>query len=100
MSLRLFCCHIDYEAGEADLRNAFEKYGKVVSVYMGRSKNPGYVHGGWAFVEMENETDARQAAQDLEGQPLPGFENGRTQKLLHIEDARPQPQKSRDWGDR
>jgi hypothetical protein len=89
MSLKLFVCHIDGEATEFDLRAAFERFGKVASVWLGPSRRTEFAHGGWGFVEMEKEADGRRAAQELEGQPLPGFENGRTQKLLHIEDAKP-----------
>ncbi|HEY3486884.1 MAG TPA: RNA-binding protein, partial [Gammaproteobacteria bacterium] len=82
---------LPYSVSEDDLKNAFGKFGAVSSVKIiidkatGRSK-------GFAFVEMDNSSEATQAIKSLNETDL----NGRN---IKVNEARPReegaPRKSR-----
>ncbi len=69
--MNIYVGNLHYHLEEGDLKSAFESYGEVVSAKIitdretGRSK-------GFGFVEMENEAEAREAMENLNGTDLKG----------------------------
>ena len=69
--MNIFVGSLPFSIDEADLRESFEAYGTVNSVkiitdkFTGRSK-------GFGFVEMENDTEAEKAIQELNGATVEG----------------------------
>lgn len=64
--MNIYIGNLNYRVKESDLQEVMEDYGTVISVKLiidkmtNRSK-------GFAFVEMENDDDARKAIKDLNG---------------------------------
>ena len=79
---KLYVGNLSYKTSESDLRKNFEKYGVVNQVSIitdhetGRSK-------GFAFVEMQNEQEADDAIQGMNGVEL-------GDRALTVNEARPQ----------
>ncbi|MCY4444012.1 MAG: RNA-binding protein [Proteobacteria bacterium] len=71
MASRLFVGNIAYQTQESELETEFSNYGVVKSVKIitdresGRSK-------GFGFVEMESDTDAKSAIENLDGKTVGG----------------------------
>ena len=71
MTNRLFVGNISYQTQETDLQTEFANYGVVKSVKIitdresGRSK-------GFGFIEMESQTDAQAAIENLDGKSIDG----------------------------
>jgi len=71
MSVNIYAGNLSYDMTEDNLKELFEKHGEVSSVkiiidrYSGRSK-------GFGFVEMNEQTDADNAIQDLNGKEIMG----------------------------
>jgi RNA recognition motif-containing protein len=69
--MNIFVGSLPFSIDDADLRESFEVYGTVNSVkiitdkFTGRSK-------GFGFVEMENDTEAEKAIQELNGATVDG----------------------------
>ena len=67
--MNIYVGNLSYKVDENDLRGIFEEYGQVSSVkiikdkYSGRSK-------GFAFIEMDNDNEARTAIKELNGGEL------------------------------
>ncbi|MBN2272824.1 MAG: RNA-binding protein [Bacteroidales bacterium] len=79
--MNIYVGNVNYQATEETLRNLFEQYGEVTSVKIitdkvsGRSK-------GFAFVEMANDDEAREAIENLNGKEFSSRE-------LTVNEARP-----------
>lgn len=64
--MNIYVGNLDFKTQEDDLKTLFEEYGEVESVriitdkYSGRSK-------GFGFVTMENDTEANDAIENLNG---------------------------------
>jgi RNA recognition motif-containing protein len=64
--MNIYCGNLSYKVQEDDLQTLFEEYGTVSSVkiisdkFSGRSK-------GFGFVVMDNDSEANQAIQKLNG---------------------------------
>ena len=70
---RLYVGNLSFETTEPELEDLFKGFGRVRSVeiiYNSRT----YRSKGYAFVEMEELTDAKRAAEELHGQPFMGRE--------------------------
>ncbi len=71
--MNIFVARLDYGITSEDLRAVFEEYGEVSSANVifdkmtGRSK-------GFGFVEMDNNEEAEQAINELNGTSLKGRE--------------------------
>jgi RNA recognition motif-containing protein len=82
--MNIYVGNLSYDAGEEDIKKAFEQFGEVVSVkiimdrYSGRSK-------GFGFVEMPNDDEANSAIKSLNGKEHMGRE-------LRVNEARPRPE--------
>ena len=85
--MNIFVGSLPFSIDEADLRESFEAYGTVNSVkiitdkFTGRSK-------GFGFVEMENDTEAEKAIQELNGATVEG-------RALVVNKSEPKPEGER-----
>ncbi len=71
MSTKLFVGSLPWAVNDDSLKEAFEAHGKVVSAKVITDRETGKSRG-FGFVEMENETDANNAIQALNGSELKG----------------------------
>ena len=79
----IFVGNLDFNATEESVRSLFERYGVVNSARIMTDRDTGRSRG-FAFVEMENETEADQAISALNGYTLEG-------RALNVNEARPKP---------
>jgi len=69
--MNIYVGNLSYEAGDEDLRQAFESFGKVEKAavikdkFTGRSK-------GFGFVEMPDDTEAGAAIEAMNGKEIKG----------------------------
>ena len=71
MSTKLFVGSLPWAVNDDALKTAFEAHGAVVSAKVITDRQTGKSRG-FGFVEMENETDATNAIQALNGSDLNG----------------------------
>lgn len=81
MATKLYVGNISYNTNDNGLRDAFAKFGAVVSAQVLMDRDTGRSRG-FGFVEMENENDAQSAINGLNGQELDG-------RALTVNVARP-----------
>ncbi|MEO0046335.1 MAG: hypothetical protein RL705_1526 [Bacteroidota bacterium] len=85
--MNIFVGSLPFSIDEADLRESFGVYGTVNSVkiitdkFTGRSK-------GFGFVEMENDTEAEKAIQELNGATVEG-------RTIVVNKSEPKPEGER-----
>ena len=83
--MNIYVGNLAYEAGDEDLRKAFESFGEVAKAtvikdrFTGRSK-------GFGFVEMPNESEAKAAIE--------GVKEVRD-RSVRVNEARPKPEGGR-----
>ena len=82
----IFVGNLDFNASEEAVRSLFERYGQVNSARIMTDRETGRSRG-FAFVEMENESEADQAISALNGYTLDG-------RALNVNEARPKPERS------
>jgi len=88
--MNIYVGNLSYDAGENDLRQAFEEFGQVDVVkvvmdrYTGRSK-------GFGFVEMPVDDEAKAAIGELDGKEFMG-------RPLKVNVARPrEDRRTQSW---
>jgi RNA recognition motif-containing protein len=69
MLTKLYVGNLSYETTEDDLRSIFLNSGTVVSVSLIKDRDTGRSKG-FAFVEMNSQSEAEQAIKDLDGKPV------------------------------
>ena len=79
----IFVGNLDFKATEEGVRSLFERYGAVNSARIMTDRETGRSRG-FAFVEMENENEANNAINALNGYNLDG-------RNLNVNEARPKP---------
>ncbi len=79
--MKMYVGNLSYDTSEADLRTAFEGYGKVSSANIVTDKYTGKSRG-FGFIEMENNDEANEAMTKLHDTEL----NGRN---LNVNEAKP-----------
>jgi cold-inducible RNA-binding protein len=79
----IFVGNLDFNVTEEAVRNLFERYGAVNSARIMTDRDTGRSRG-FAFVEMESETEADQAISALNGYTMDG-------RALNVNEARPKP---------
>jgi RNA recognition motif-containing protein len=79
----IFVGNLNYDSTEDTVRALFERYGVVNSARIMTDRETGRSRG-FAFVEMENEAEADQAIQALNGYKMEG-------RALNVNEARPKP---------
>ena len=89
--MRIYVGNLPYSVTSEDLREMFSEFGELTSAdvitdkYSGQSK-------GFGFVEMPNNSEADEAIQSLNDQPLKG-------RKLTVNEARPRSERSpRQYG--
>jgi RNA recognition motif-containing protein len=83
IKMNIFIGNLSYNVTEADLRDAFEVYGQVVSATVIKDKQSGRSKG-FGYVEMPVQAEAQSAIAALNGKSL----NNRT---ITVNEARPHP---------
>jgi RNA recognition motif-containing protein len=78
--------NLSFSTTEDALRSAFATYGKVEEVNMVRDE--GGQPRGFAFVEMENESEAATAISGLNGSSLEG-------RTINVNEARPKADRAK-----
>ena len=81
MSTKLYVGNLPYETTESDLQALFEGSGQVASINIVRDRATGQARG-FAFVEMSDDTAAKQAISDLDKHPYGG-------RNLTVNEAKP-----------
>jgi cold-inducible RNA-binding protein len=82
----IFVGNLNFNATEEAVRSLFERYGAVNSARIMTDRETGRSRG-FAFVEMENENEADQAINALNGFSMDG-------RALNVNEARPKPERS------
>ncbi len=79
--MNIYVGNLSFDAAEADIRQAFEKFGDVTTVNIIKDKFSGEPRG-FGFVEMPGKEMAMAAIAGLNGQDLKG-------RALSVNEARP-----------
>ena len=79
--MNIYVGNLSFDAAEADIRQAFEKFGDVTTVNIIKDKFSGEPRG-FGFVEMPGKEMAMAAIAGLNGQDLKG-------RSLSVNEARP-----------
>ena len=79
----IFVGNLNFNSTEESVRSMFERFGVVNSARIMTDRDTGRSRG-FAFVEMENEGEADQAINALNGSQLDG-------RAINVNEARPKP---------
>lgn len=82
--MNIYVGNLPYEVKDDELRQGFESYGQVSSVNVVKDRFSGRAKG-FAFVEMDNDDEAKAAITGLNGTVM----NGRS---IKVNKAQPKPQ--------
>src|SRR6266567_3227879 len=88
--MKLYVGNLSFESTENDLQDLFEQHGTVNEVHLMMDKMTGKSRG-FAFVTMNDDTQANAAMSALNGKEL----NGRA---LNVNQARPREERPRPGG--
>lgn len=88
--MRLFVGNLSYNTSESGLQQLFEQYGTVDEVFLARDRETGRSRG-FAFVTMNNDTEAQAAIEATNGQQLDG-------RPLKVNEAQPREERPRGGG--
>ncbi len=88
--MKLYVGNLSFETTENDLQDLFEQHGKVAEVALMMDRMTGKSRG-FAFVTMNDATEANAAMAALNGKEV----NGRT---LNVNEARPREERPRGGG--
>lgn len=91
MATKLYVGNLSYDTTEDQLREKFTELGEVESVSLITDRQTGRSRG-FAFVEMTNEEDAKNAVENLTGQMLDG-------RALNVSVAKPKEDR-RSFGEK
>jgi len=81
MNSKLYVGNMSFKTSEADLRDAFGKFGAVTDVYIANDRETGRPRG-FAFVTFATEEEAKVAAEKMNGIDLDG-------RQLTVNEAKP-----------
>lgn len=81
----IYVGNLSYNATEDDLRQAFSQYGDVSSVSVIKDRETGRPRG-FAFVEMPDEAQAKQAIENLNNAEIAG-------RRVTVNEARPREER-------
>lgn len=85
--MQIYVGNMAYRSTEEGLKDLFEQYGEVKSVKLITDRETGRAKG-FAFIEMNNDSEANTAIENLNGKEFDG-------RTLRINEARPREQKPR-----
>ncbi len=88
--MKLYVGNLSFETTENDLKDLFEQHGTVAEAHLPIDKMTGQSRG-FAFITMNDDTQAKAAMSAANGQEL----NGRT---LNVNEARPREERLRPYG--
>lgn len=88
--MTIYIGNLSFQASEEDLREIFDEYGKVNRVSLPIDRETGKKRG-FAFVEMESETEEDSAIEQLDGAEWMG-------RIIKVNKAKPREQRSRNGG--
>ncbi len=88
MAKNIYVGNLPWSATEEEVRNAFEKYGSVVSVKLIQDRDTGRPRG-FGFVEMEDQ-GSEEAIEALNGSDFGG-------RAIKVNEARPRPERQPRW---
>jgi len=84
--MNIYVGNMAFSTTEQDLNSAFAAYGKVGSVRLATDRDTGRPRG-FAFVEMNNDSEAQAAISGLNGRSLDGRE-------IVVNEAKPREERS------
>ena len=90
--MSIYVGNLDYSIGEEDLKEVFGEYGNVKRVHISTDRDTGRVRG-FAFVEMESESDEDKAIQELDGATW-------MERTLKVNKARPRENRGNSFSGR
>ena len=64
--MNIFVAGLPYDLDNAELEEIFEKFGKIISAKVSIDRETGKSRG-FGFVQMENESEAKEAIENLNG---------------------------------
>ena len=79
--MNMYIGNLSYRVKEADLQQVIEEYGAVESVKIIKDRETGKSKG-FAFIEMNNDAQAKQAIEELNGSEFEG-------RTMIVKEARP-----------
>ena len=88
--MNIFVAGLPYDMDDAELREFFEKFGKVNSAKVAMDKDTGKSRG-FGFVEMPDDTAAQKAISELNGAVVEG-------RSISVNVARPREERSNSGG--
>ena len=77
----LFVGNLNFQTTESDLRALFEPFGQIERIHIATDRDTGQARG-FAFVEMANDEQAKNAMTSLDGKELGG-------RNVKVNEARP-----------
>ena len=86
MATKIYVGRLPYSTTEEDLQKLFSEYGNVVSAQVIKDRDTGQSKG-FAFVEMESESDTQAAIKALDSKELSG-------RSIMVNVARPKEERS------
>lgn len=87
--MKLFVAGLPYDLDDAELEEIFEKFGKVAAARVAMDRETGKSKG-FGFVEMPNDTDAKNAIENLKDISL-------GKKPLIVKQAEEKPSSGKRW---
>ena len=85
--LRIYVGNLSWTADDNELRDAFAAYGEVASVQIITDRETGRSRG-FAFVEMENDAEAKEAISGVDNKQIAGGQ-------VKVNEAKPRNEKPR-----
>tara|TARA_B110000014_G_C19795799_1_gene413433 strand:- start:184 stop:444 length:261 start_codon:yes stop_codon:yes gene_type:complete len=85
--LKIYVGNLSWNADESDLRDAFSAHGEVTSVQIITDRESGRSRG-FAFVEMENDEEAKAAIAAVDNKEIDG-------RQVKVNEAKPRNEKPR-----
>jgi len=84
--MNIYVSNLSYGIEDADLRQLFERHGKVSSAKVIRDRETGRSRG-FGFVEMDDDNEARTAISELHQGEFDG-------KVINVSIAKPKPERT------
>src|SRR5215212_10549150 len=92
MNSKLYVGNMSFKTSEADLRDAFTKFGTVTDIYIANDRETGRPRG-FAFVTMGTADEAKAAIEKMNGMDLDG-------RALTVNEAKPKEEMGGGGGGR
>jgi cold-inducible RNA-binding protein len=90
--MNIYVGNLSYDTGNAELKEAFEKYGEVTDARVIDDRQTGRSRG-FGFVEMASDSEGQKAISELNGSSLQG-------RTITVNEARPRENRGSGGGSR